>query len=269
MRSLAGESQKEPYETNWPPSALLIGAWHTMTIMDHNEAVRLQAAEKYVLGKLPKEQHAAYEEHYFDCPACAEEIKATAAFMESARQVVGEEVAQAVDEERLVPAAPRAGGWSAWLRPAFAVPGLATLLLLVLVGYQNSVTIPSLKQSSSQAVSAKIVDSFSFMEVGARGEAALNIKVRTDEEFALEVDFPPVPSAASYVGHIQDAAGHVKFSLPVSLEQAKSTVHVSIPGGSLQPGKYSFVILAADGAVSQTGSLKEIKNLPFTIEFQR
>jgi hypothetical protein len=240
-----------------------------MKIMDHDEAVRLQAAEKYLLGQLPKEEHAAYEEHYFDCSVCAEEIKATAAFMESARQVAREQALQTIDARRLTPATPSNGGWFAWLRPAFAVPGLAALLLLVLVGYQNSVTIPNLKQDSSQAVSAKIVNSFSFMEVGARGEGALNIKVRTDEEFALEVDFPPVPSAASYVGQIQDAAGHAKFSLPVSLEQAKSTVHVSVPGGSLQPGKYSFVILAADGAVSQTGSLREIKRLPFTIEFQR
>ena len=54
--------------------------------MDHNEAVRLQAAEKYLLGELPKEQHAAYEEHYFDCHACAEELKATVAFLESARK---------------------------------------------------------------------------------------------------------------------------------------------------------------------------------------
>ncbi len=103
-----------------------------MTIMDHNEAVRLQAAEKYVLGKLPKEQHAAYEEHYFDCPACAEEVKATVAFMESARQVIREEAAQAVDEERLVPAAAQTGGWFGWLlRPAFAVPVFAALLLFI------------------------------------------------------------------------------------------------------------------------------------------
>ncbi len=41
-----------------------------MNIMDHNEAVRLQAAEKYLLGELPKEQHAAFEEH-FSTARCA------------------------------------------------------------------------------------------------------------------------------------------------------------------------------------------------------
>src|SRR5271168_4469013 len=105
-----------------------------MKIMDHNEAVRLQAAEKYLLGELPMEQHAAFEEHYFECSACAEEMKTTVAFMESSRQVVREGVPQVIDEKRLVPATSRAGGWFGWLRPAFAVPVLAALLLFI--GYQ-------------------------------------------------------------------------------------------------------------------------------------
>jgi hypothetical protein len=236
-----------------------------MTNMDHNEAVRLQAAEKYLLGELPKEQHAAFEEHYFDCSACAEEMKTTIAFMESARQVAREDALQTIGEKRLAPVPLRYRGWLAWLRPAFAVPVFAALLLFI--GYQNGVTIPGLKQGASQSASARLFNSFSFMEVGARGEAALTIKVRPDDEFALEVDFPPVASAASYVGQIQDAAGHTKFSLPVSLEQAKSTIHVDVPGGSLKAGNYSFIILAADASSGQTGTTKEIKRLPFTIEF--
>jgi len=49
--------------------------------MDHKEAVRLQAAEKYVLGELAEELCKAYEEHYFDCQECATEVIATAAFV--------------------------------------------------------------------------------------------------------------------------------------------------------------------------------------------
>jgi len=229
--------------------------------MEHSEAVRLRAAEKYLLGELSSAQREEYEEHYFDCPACAEELKATVAFMESAKQVAREHAPRAVADK--TPA-----GWFNWMRPAFAVPVFATLLLLALVGYQNLVTIPSLKQLSTQIASAKIVNSVSLMEAGARGETAVNIKVRQDEDFALEVDFPPVASATSYVGKIQDDAGHTRFALPVTLEQSKSTVHVNVPGGSLQPGKYNFVILAAQGLDAAAG-LKEIKMLPFTVEFRQ
>ena len=47
--------------------------------------MRLQAAEKYVLGELAEELREAYEEHYFDCQECATEVIATAAFVDGAR----------------------------------------------------------------------------------------------------------------------------------------------------------------------------------------
>lgn len=234
--------------------------------MEHTEAVRLQAAEKYLLGELNRAQREEYEEHYFDCSACAEELKATVAFMESAKQVARERVPEPVDDKTLA-AAP--SGWFAWLRPAFAVPALAAVLLLAVVAYQNSVTIPNLRQSSPQAASARVVNSFSFMAVGARGQGTLTIPVRPNESYDLEVDFPPAAPGASYVAQIQDDAGHASYVLPVSAEQAKDTVHVSIAGGSLQPGKYNFVIFAVPNVASQSAGLQEIKRLPFTVEFQQ
>jgi anti-sigma factor RsiW len=232
--------------------------------MEHNEALRLQAAEKYLLGELNRAQREEYEEHYFDCPACAEELKVTVAFMESAKQVAGERVPEPVDNKRLAPAP---SGWFAWLRPAFAVPAFAAALLLAVVAYQNSVTIPNLRQSSPQAASARVVKSFSFMEVGARGQGALTIPVRPNESYDLEVDFPPAVPGASYVAQIQDDAGRAIYVLPISGEQAKDTVHVSITGGSLQPGKFNFVIFAAPNAGSRSAGPQEIKRLPFTVEF--
>lgn len=233
--------------------------------MDHNEAVRLHAAEKYLLGELPKEQHAAYEEHYFECPACAEDIKTTVAFMEGARQVAREQVPQIIDDKRLVVAAPARGGWFAWLRPAFAVPVFAALLLFM--GYQNGVTIPQLKQASARSATAEVVKSFSLISVGSRGEgtSSLTLAVDPKQDFGLDVDMPG-NSSGGYVCEIQDASGKVRFTLPVSPEEAKRSVHVNIPGGSLQPGKYSFVIFAVQASGSH-GSVVDQK--PFVIEFQR
>jgi anti-sigma factor RsiW len=61
-----------------------------MTEMDHIEALWLQAAEKYVLGELPNSQREEYEEHYFNCADCAEDIKAAVALVEGFRQVFRE-----------------------------------------------------------------------------------------------------------------------------------------------------------------------------------
>jgi len=56
--------------------------------MDHSEAVRMQAGEKYVLGELSPVLREEYEEHFFACVACALEVKAAAAFVDNACDVL-------------------------------------------------------------------------------------------------------------------------------------------------------------------------------------
>ena len=55
--------------------------------MDHLEAVRLNAAEKYLLGELSAELRDQYEDHFFDCKECARDIRAGAAFVDNARDI--------------------------------------------------------------------------------------------------------------------------------------------------------------------------------------
>jgi hypothetical protein len=235
-----------------------------MTNMDHNEAVRLQAAEKYLLGELPKEQHAAFEEHYFDCSACAEEMKATAAFMESARQVTHEDARQTIEEKRLAPAPPKNGGWFAWLRPAFAVPVFAALLLFI--GYQNGVTIPRLKQAPSNVIIGEDSRSFSLLSADSRGGSAVKFAVGAREDFRLDVDMPG-NSSSGYLCQIQNESGKVLASFSVSAEEAKNTVTRIIRGGSLQTGKYTLVIYRGQTAPAQPGNQSAAAQKPFVVEF--
>ena len=236
-----------------------------MNIMDHNEAVRLQAAEKYLLGELPKEQHAAFEEHFFDCPACAEEMKATAAFMESARQVYREKVPETVEVKGLVPASPTTRGWFAWLRPAFAIPVFAALLLFI--GYQNGVTIPNLKQASPGVVIGEGAKSFSLLSADSRGEgtSAPKIAVGAREDFRLEVDMPG-NSSTGYSCQIQDESGKVLASFTVSSEEAKNTVTRIIRGGSLKPGRYTIAIFKGQ-TPAQTDNQSAAAQKSFVVEF--
>lgn len=229
--------------------------------MDHNEAVRLHAAEKYLLGEFNPAQRDEYEEHYFDCPECAEELKVTVAFVESAKQVA-REIVRAADSKGFMPP-PR--GWFAWLKPAFAIPVFAALV--VLVGYQNGVTIPRLKQKSARAVTAQVFQSLSLLGAGARGErtSSPTIAIRPDELFALEVDMPG-NSADGYVCQVVDQGGRSRLSVSISAEEAKNTVHVKVPAGVLEPGKYNFVIFRGKTAAKDANAVSQI---PFTVEFIR
>jgi len=239
-----------------------------MTIMDHNEAVRLQAAEKYILGKLPKEQHAAYEEHYFECPACAEEIKATVAFMESAKQVVREEVAEPLNAKRFAPAVPRARGWFAWLRPTFAVPALAALLLFI--GYQNAVTISRLKDSSSSRMAQAITSSFQLrgsVRGGNESGDANKVRVHSGESFTLGFDFTPTGTFSVYAWELRDQAGRVVKSGIIRGEKKYQRVSLNMAGGVESAGKYNLVFFGSADGASQTANESEAQRLTFTVEF--
>jgi hypothetical protein len=241
--------------------------------MDHNEAVRLHAAEKYLLGELPKEQHADYEEHYFECSACAEEIKATAAFMESARQVVRErqDVAAVVGARTVVPAAPAAGGWLGWLRPAFAVPVFAVLLLFI--GYQNGVTIPHLKDSASSQTGRIISSNASFQLLGSvrggsdNGEASNKVQVKSGESFLLKFDFTPTGTFGAYVWQLRDHAGRAVQQGLIGGDKKYQTVLLPVIGGVQSAGKYNLVFFGdADGS-GQSANRSEAQRITFTVEF--
>ena len=55
--------------------------------LDHNEALRQQAAEKYVLGELSQPLRDEFEAHFFECQECARDVKAAAEFVDNARAV--------------------------------------------------------------------------------------------------------------------------------------------------------------------------------------
>jgi hypothetical protein len=235
--------------------------------MDHNDAVRLQAAEKYLLHEMPSAQRDEYEEHYFDCPACAEELKATVAFMESSRQAFREEALQIIENKKLVPTT---GGWFARLRPAVAIPIFAGILLVAFSGYQNLVTMPNLKKSEALALSASAYKSFSLPDWGSRGQDELyKISVRPNDGFGLDANMPGT-SPKGYYCQIQDQSGRVRFARVVSPEEDKHDLHFHFPAGSLGPGKYSFVVFEGQTPPPPPAPGKSVSvagQLSFVVEF--
>src|ERR1700758_1532691 len=106
--------------------------------MDHEEAVRQNATERYLLDELDPELRDQFEEHLFDCQECALDVRAGAMFVEQSKVILAEpQASYAVVQQPARETAKR--GWFAWLRPAFAVPVFA--LLLAVIGYQNFVMV--------------------------------------------------------------------------------------------------------------------------------
>ena len=52
--------------------------------MDHTTAIALQAAERYWHGSLSEKEREQFEEHFFGCAECAEEVRWEKLFIEQA-----------------------------------------------------------------------------------------------------------------------------------------------------------------------------------------
>src|SRR5690349_14239555 len=97
--------------------------------MNHEEAIRNQAAASYLLGDLTEAERDAFEEHYFDCVVCGDTVRNGARLFAAGAQIVTQEQAY----QRFRP-------WK-WVASSAAAAALT-----VAVGYQ-AVVIPRLAMS--------------------------------------------------------------------------------------------------------------------------
>jgi hypothetical protein len=217
--------------------------------MDHDYAVKSEACEKYLLGELSPELRDAYEDHYFSCAECAIQLRSAVETFGASRQIFA--------EQRAVAAVPLPAGWLDWLRPAFAAPVLAALLLLV--GYQNFVTIPLLKQSTGP----RVMQMFTLITANSRGDAVLEVNATPNQPLGLYVDMPLDSVYSAYHLQLQDPAGKATPLRSVSEEEAQKTVVVAINPG-ITPGAYTLVI---SGQPKSGDPAKELVRIHFTIAF--
>ena len=238
--------------------------------MEHTQAIQLKAAERNVLGELPSDLREQYEEHFFSCVECAEELNLAAAFVENSRAAMGSEPTMLpVRLPVAVAQRPAASGWfGALLRPSFAVPVFAALLLLV--AYQTFLVIPRLKGTVTQSVATlgsapKALASFSLITADSRGGEPLTVTVAPGQPFSLYFDIPPDGHYSSYVCELQNAAGKTEFSLNISAEQAKNAVQLLIPSSSLGTGKHVLVVRGLGTQDGAAGNGTEVARYPFTL----
>ncbi len=206
--------------------------------MDHETAEKTGAVERYLLGEFEPGEQAAFEAHFFDCPVCAEEIRTGVIFFENGKAVVREERAAAQASFR-APEPTATRDWFAWLRPATLIPSFAALALLVVVGYQNLVTLPALRQP--QLLSAVVIapmarDSGPVVHVD-RSHPLFNIN--------FAVDAPRVYPDYVCTFTWQDGGTTVLDLHSGARDVSSFTLGVLLPGEKFPDGRYSLTIRPA------------------------
>jgi hypothetical protein len=115
--------------------------------MDHETAIATQAVERYLLNELTPERRDEFEAHYFECPACANEVRTGTALMINGRALALEGSSPF--------AGPRLFDARRWMIPTTA----AASVLFVFCAYQNLVVIPRLSRDASSWQTARAVPS--------------------------------------------------------------------------------------------------------------
>jgi len=215
--------------------------------VNHQEALRCSAVEKYLLKEMPDPERDEFEEHFFGCQECAADLKTTAAFLEAARREMRRSAQPAPGPGAGSAPVPRSARklrkvpWFEFLwRPAFAAPAFA--LLLAVVVYQNVAVLPRVAGESAQREQPEILTSLSLIGGNSRGGEVPTVSVAKAQPLLISLDIPAAERFSSYTCVLIDSSGRVLWRLPVSPAQAKDTVAIRVPAGLVQRGDYRLVV---------------------------
>jgi len=226
--------------------------------------VREKMTEKYLLEELDAMVRDEFEEHFFECPDCARDVRAGSEFVAHSKNILAEgpetaeDRAEAFASER-ARGAGAGGGWLAWLRAAFAVPALA--LLLAVVGYQNLLMLPRLERSANQprVLPAATLNLLTY------GANASPLPVHEGEGFLLNVIVPPGHRYAAYRVDLYNPAGKLEASVPITGSAADETWPIQFPPASRQSGAYKLTV----HGVNSSGGDEEVGGGSFELQIQK
>ena len=189
--------------------------------MKHEFATATHAVERYLIGDMPADERDAFEDHFFSCEICAEDLRVTARFIENARSVFEK---QALEPPRL--------SFAEWLRSKWLSPVLVAVsaAACAVVVFQNTVTIPAL--NAPRALPALTLDLTSRSAVP---------RLNPGDPLHFYVATTQAAGAPDVRAELSTEAGRVLRSGDVAAPPAQQPVDVYFPG-AVSPGRYIITI---------------------------
>ena len=195
--------------------------------MLHQESLDTKAPERYLLGEMSEPERFDFEAHYFDCPVCADEVRAGAALARGIRAVCAEDAAR-----RPHPAAakePLRRSWLAWLSPPSLVPSSAALALGCLAAWQGLVVIPSLRWAGNPQALAPVA-----LRAAARGEEQV-LDIRRDQPVsALSLDINTAAPGDSLKYDLVAPGGAVRYQGVAQAPPAGAPLILFLPNSAIR-----------------------------------
>jgi hypothetical protein len=221
--------------------------------MDHLDADKTKAVERYMLGDLSVSEVEEFERHFFDCPQCSEELRALTIFQENARAVFVEQDLATIPASVHAPES-AASWWHGfsplfWIRPS--AMALAALVIGVFAGYLTF----------AMGGGAQVREFPIYAQ--ARGEETIVSPAAGSKSYLLDFDKTWDGDYASYRAVVRDASGVERLTMPITLGAPGEAILVQVPTHKLASGKYVLVMMGA-GADKET----ELARFPYTLQIK-
>ncbi len=202
--------------------------------MQHDEAIRSQAAERYVAHELSPAEQNAFEEHFFDCRVCTDAVRFELSFAANVR-AVSREQRQSQRTKPLPPGSLRKFFDLLRMRPATAFSLAGNLALAAALVF---LVLPAKRPSTM----ARFTEPY-FAPGPTHG--AEDIHVIPPGDIYL-VRFHALGAASqSYSFEIQDESGKRESSGSLSAPASQDDLYLQVPVTSLAAGVHTLVVRAA------------------------
>lgn len=196
--------------------------------MDHDQAERTHAVERYALREMPAEEAEQFELHFFGCPVCADQLQTLRALAVNVRAL------EASESGKVIPFPARPASFRARWWPAATAAGW---LLAGFLGWQHYLGSPA--ASGPEPMAAYALRSVS------RGEPNFVAVAPGISRFALYFD--PVWDARPAQYQLQ-ISGPVQRNLTLPAPAAGQPLYLSLDRSALPPGRYQLTVADPTGA---------------------
>ena len=230
--------------------------------MNHQEALREMAVERYLLGELSGTSLDSFEEHLFECPECAIDVKNGISFIGAARTELGKPgnvASPQVERERR---------WISWLtNPRILVPALAACLILL--AFQTFVLQPRMKVEVARAQTPAVLNPLVLANAGARGDSVPEVVAPEHGSFVISLDVPTTGSFSGYRCSLYGPDGTVLWQTAISPEQARDALFIGMPTDKTKEGLNTFLIQGLSANAGTSDTLVDLARYKFRVKIQK
>jgi hypothetical protein len=197
----------------------------------HEEALESDWRRLYVLGELPEPERSRFEEHFFDCPSCADAVRTAYLLVRGAETTFQRQIFTAEPAPAPAPTTQKAKShprrWA-----LYALPYAAVVCLSVGAGVEYV--------ALRKAQAPQTVVSFS-VPPQAKGEP-YRIALPAAGQF-VELDFDLLDTAPQYDWEIRTAGSNRALMTGRAKPSANSvTLKLLVPTAKLRPNRYEAAI---------------------------